>query len=523
MSSLSGMHVENYHIGEGAADRNAIIGRDGCATMLHLQAAQVYPQIRADLGPDVLIHVRMYQQNWYALDPRKWARDCFDILRGIPGLLDDPRVLITAANEPDLAAEGHPGAATVERPHPTLAVWREIWSWSLAFSSEWRASVRGTRAKLGTTPVAGGHEPAGFPPDYEYQMLEYRQHARDCDAVVVHGYCNRDWSGHSPETAGYWAALRAIRPPGYRERDGALPLGGIPDPGGVAMQIPDKPFLVAEMGNWHHHDAGGAEVESTLGQFRSVYRYLSDTGRCLGGTLFIFNSGDEHRENRFFGNTALIRGLVAMERYPAAEFDGVQPPAWYWPLENMRVTMKYSAAHKAVDLRAPTGTPVYAVSDGDVVASVGEKYGIFLIQSLPGGYSAVGAHLQSVTKVGRVAAGEQIAIADNTGTSTTGAHLHFEIRGPQQERYDPTLFLAERGAILPGSAPVPVDKPLSEQYPREFAEWVAAGGVQSNFGRHIKAIRQDIPITGADVLDAIGGAKAAAEQAALISARYKFT
>jgi len=397
MATISGMHVENYHVGEGAADRNAIIGRDGCATMLHLQAAQVYPQIRADLGPNVLIHVRMYQQNWFVLDPRKWARDCFDFLVGIPGLLDDPRVLITAANEPDLAAEGHPGAATVDRPHPTLAVWREIWAWSLAFSSEWRASVRGTRAKLGTTPLAGGHEPTGFPPDYEYQMLEFRQHARDCDAVVVHGYCNRDWTGHSPETAGYWAALRAIRPPGYRERDGALPLGGIPDPGGVAMQIPNKPFLLAEFGNWHHHDAGGAEVESTLGQFRSVYQHLSATGRCLGGTPFIFNSGDEHRENRFFGNSALVDGLKRMERFPAAEF----------------------------------------------------------------------------------------------------------------------------GASVP-SAPQP-SKPLSEQYPKEFAQWLKEGGLEDNFGRHLRAIRSDIPVTGADVLDAIGGAKAAAEQAALIAARYKFT
>lgn len=476
MGAIGGIHVENSRIGIGKDARDAIVGRDGCVTMLHLQAAEMYPQIRADLGLGVLIHVRMYAPNWFVLDPRKWAQDTLAFLRGIPGLLDDPRVLITAANEPDLAAEGHPGAATPEHPHPTLAVWSEIWKWSGLFSSEWRNIAKGTRVKLGTTPVAGGHEPAGFPPGYEFQLLDFRLHALDCDAIVAHGYCERDWTGHSPETNGYWAALRCVRPAGWRERDGTMPLGGISDPGGVATQLPRMPFLLAEFGNWRHNDAGGAEVEKTLAQFHSVYKFMSETRRCLGVTPFIWNCGDEHRENRIYGNNALVDGLKRMERFPAAEI--VVPPAqaWYWPLAKVEVTQPFSAAHKATDMRAPTGTPVFAVCDGTVSAIQGEKYGNAFVLSLPGEYYAVGAHLQEVTKTGNVLAGEQIAIADATGLCDPpgAAHLHFEIRDAQQNRYDPMVFLAGKGAIYPSSATPPPATDWEAKYNEVKLELTAA-------------------------------------------------
>jgi hypothetical protein len=41
MPSLNGMHIENIRVGQDSASRDAIIGRDGAATLLHLQAAQV--------------------------------------------------------------------------------------------------------------------------------------------------------------------------------------------------------------------------------------------------------------------------------------------------------------------------------------------------------------------------------------------------------------------------------------------------------------------------------------------------
>jgi len=86
--------------------------------------------------------------------------------------------------------------------------------------------------------------------------------------------------------------------------------------------------------------------------------------------------------------------------------------------------------HPGVDIRAPVGTPVFAVREGKV-HDIGmlENYGLYIIINHDGGYQTVYAHLDKVfAKVGQpVGAGEQIALSGNSGIST-GPHLHFEIR-----------------------------------------------------------------------------------------------
>jgi hypothetical protein len=473
MSKLNGIHAENRNVGELTAARNAIVGRDGCITILHGNAGAIYPQIRRDLGPDVLVHVRMYTPNWYALDAKRWAAECVGHLIDMPGMiLNDPMVIITPANEQDLAAEGHPGAATEQHNNPTKEVYDYIWNWCADWTVEFRRLVPTSVVKIFTAPFAGGHEPAGYPPDYEYQLGSFLAYLHRCDGLSAHGYCNRNWTGHSPEKGGYWAAIRPLRPEGYRERDGTPKIRNLSDPGGLMTQYPEYPCLISEFGNWNHHDTSGAAVEATIEQYKAVYQAYSESGRCVGITPFIFDSGDEHRENRMRGNDSLIRMLGAMERYPAAGWNVTPAPKWYWPLAKVEVTQTFSATHKATDMRAPTGTPVYAVCDGDVRPGTGEKYGTFLLQSLPGGYYAVGAHLQVVTRVGAVKAGEQIAVADNTGTATTGAHLHFEIRDEQQNRYDPMEFLAGKGAVYPNAAPPVTD--WEEKYRAVKSELEAA-------------------------------------------------
>jgi len=86
--------------------------------------------------------------------------------------------------------------------------------------------------------------------------------------------------------------------------------------------------------------------------------------------------------------------------------------------------------HPGIDLRAASGTPVFAARDG-VVDDAGtlDIYGHFIILNHDGGFQSVYAHLEStlVTKGQSVNAGTLIARSGNSGVST-GPHLHFEIR-----------------------------------------------------------------------------------------------
>jgi len=89
--------------------------------------------------------------------------------------------------------------------------------------------------------------------------------------------------------------------------------------------------------------------------------------------------------------------------------------------------------HNGVDLRAGSGTPVYAVCDGKVEFCKDSGYGngAWITTKAEGDYyyEIVYAHLKEFFGKERwVTAGEQIGYADNTGIYTTGDHLHFGIR-----------------------------------------------------------------------------------------------
>lgn len=89
-----------------------------------------------------------------------------------------------------------------------------------------------------------------------------------------------------------------------------------------------------------------------------------------------------------------------------------------------------SRNHKGVDVGAPIGTPVIAMSDGIIKkAGWGTGYGRVIYISHDDGYETRYAHLDKINvKPGqKVKKGEIIAKSGNTGVGT-GPHLHFEIR-----------------------------------------------------------------------------------------------
>ena len=87
--------------------------------------------------------------------------------------------------------------------------------------------------------------------------------------------------------------------------------------------------------------------------------------------------------------------------------------------------------HNGVDLPIPSGTRLNAMANG-IVTAVGFENGggNYVRIKYDNGYETFYCHLQSSSvKVGqRVQCGQQVALSDNTGIYTTGAHLHMEVK-----------------------------------------------------------------------------------------------
>lgn len=108
------------------------------------------------------------------------------------------------------------------------------------------------------------------------------------------------------------------------------------------------------------------------------------------------------------------------------------------PIKNGKISTPYgkagtkwsTGAHTGVDFAVPIGTPVLAVADGTIVnANWGKAYGNQVIQKVAAGY-VIYAHLNKVRiKPGMVVKkGQLVGESGNSGTNTTGAHLHLELR-----------------------------------------------------------------------------------------------
>lgn len=124
------------------------------------------------------------------------------------------------------------------------------------------------------------------------------------------------------------------------------------------------------------------------------------------------------------------------------------------PVDNYRITATYGESgphwangHTGLDLAAPTGTPVFAVTHGEIIsASSDGPYGNKIVLRHDDGSESWYCHLSSfAVQSGEVAAGEHIGDIGATG-NVTGPHLHLEIHS--NGRVDPRSWLAERGVDL---------------------------------------------------------------------------
>lgn len=104
--------------------------------------------------------------------------------------------------------------------------------------------------------------------------------------------------------------------------------------------------------------------------------------------------------------------------------------------------------HDGIDIAAPLGAPVYAMSDGVVLyAGPARGFGTEVVLSHPGGITTVYGHVSRVlVRSGPVRAGQPIALVGNEGEST-GPHLHAEVR-INDRPVDPIRWLRAHGVRL---------------------------------------------------------------------------
>ena len=107
--------------------------------------------------------------------------------------------------------------------------------------------------------------------------------------------------------------------------------------------------------------------------------------------------------------------------------------------------------HKGVDFAAPTGTPIFAAADGEVIDAgwTDGGYGNIVEIRHSDGSTTLYAHANRVyvTKGQWVNSGQAIAEVGSTGRST-GPHLHFEIQPDGKTAVDPMDYLQIRQVTL---------------------------------------------------------------------------
>lgn len=319
-------------------------------------------------APERFIHVRMYHPNWTSLDPVAWGKHTVELLRDWKGarttegkradLWQDPFVGVSVGNEMNLHYEcGDPNPSN-QWKYQTAEHYAKIAEWEDAVWAEIDRLMPGRKALRVQSALAFGHEPAGTEPGSEYAVPRYRQMLDKVDILAAHPYCflARPWgvsrraSNMRAELEAYceagrldvldpslaltaqehrfytfnhekvapsalrggdagatwgsdamWYILNDFRPKGFKNAN---------DPGGLLAQVPHKPILFTEAGTFAHSML--PFTEKTVRVMRDYLKIAADSGRCIGVTWFIWNSGPEHQDNLIWPNESLRNQMENM-------------------------------------------------------------------------------------------------------------------------------------------------------------------------------------------------------------------
>lgn len=129
----------------------------------------------------------------------------------------------------------------------------------------------------------------------------------------------------------------------------------------------------------------------------------------------------------------------------------LQRPQFMFPTTGIQTSAfgsRWGTLHAGLDIANAIGTPIYAATDGEVIAAGPTAgYGMWVKIRASDGTVTLYGHIDTATVQSgdRVMAGDQIATMGNRGNST-GPHLHFEVHLNGSLKADPMSWLRARGA-----------------------------------------------------------------------------
>ncbi len=201
--------------------------------------------------------------------------------------------------------------------------------------------------------------------------------------------------------------------------------------------------LVGEIRNARDEIAAKkAELERTRMQLEAREAELAVVRDDKAAALDATKAREDHLEGDISDLNDQIQQALAdaqsststTDPLPAGPVQGASG-GFIWPV-NGPVTSpfgpRWGRLHAGIDIAAPTGTPIRAVKDGNIVLVQSEAtsggYGNFTCIDHGGGLTSCYAHqsVQNITS-GSVSQGDVIGLVGCTG-SCYGDHLHFEIR-----------------------------------------------------------------------------------------------
>ena len=160
-------------------------------------------------------------------------------------------------------------------------------------------------------------------------------------------------------------------------------------------------------------------TDNLKGKFGEIYSFVN----TIETNLKYETSNYEEINNKFEENKELFDNLPALR--PVNSSFGDRFGMRYHPI------LKRRRMHHGLDFLANTGEEVIAPGNG-VVTYIGNKggYGKTIRINHGFGYETIYAHLSKykVKKGQKIKRGDVIALSGNSGSLSTGPHLHYEVR-----------------------------------------------------------------------------------------------
>lgn len=285
MNNQFGIHLGNRPGGNRGIEELLALGFHNY-TSLHFNTGEML-RVR-EKYPNALILIRFYQSEWSDHDPIEWAEWCakYYFEHDLGAITDH----FTPANEMNLPNEGG-GWRMID--------YQRINAWLLAWAQRFRELVPGVILHFPALAFGHAEDTGGY--ERLCEALE------EYDVIDYHPYWHTQEQLFDPRLS-RWYAFRFVSD--------------------HEKFFPDKPVFISECGNW---DVGR---RTTSSEFIFFFESLSQWPWVLGATAFIWDSGGEHRANRWM-DSQFLRETMRQVYKPIIAKTPVSPKytprltAWY--------------------------------------------------------------------------------------------------------------------------------------------------------------------------------------------------